>query len=120
MSLTLTENSALTYSSSEDPRLDFFFHAIEGADEVKVFDLLEKSWKFCPLSTMKIIFNCRDIRKGKGNRPIFLICLKWLFVNQLPTLLANLKHFAEFGCWKDFLNLLQIVLFDTLTHDCST
>ena len=115
---TLTENQAPTYSSSGDARLDFLFHVIEGSSLERTTDLLAKSWDHSPLDTMKLIMNVRDIRHGKGIRSQFLLCLKWLYENQLETLLTNLKLFAEFGCWKDYLNLLLIMLFGELTFDC--
>lgn len=120
MSLTLTENFSLTFDSSSDARLDFFFHVIEGSSSERTTELLEKSWSQSPLDTMKMIINCRDIRGGKGIRPQALICLQWLYKNQYDNLLLNLAHFDEFGCWKDYLNLLLIALFDVLPHDVDT
>lgn len=116
----LTENLAPTYSSSGDARLDFLFHVIEGSSLERTTELLQKSWQHSPLDTMKLIMNVRDIRRGKGIRGQFLICLKWLYENQLDTLLTNLKLCAQFGCWKDYLNLLLIALFGELTYDCDT
>lgn len=110
----------MTFSSSGDPRIDFLFNVIEGSSLRKTHDILEKSWKEYPLDTMKLVMNCRDIRSGKGIRAQFLICLKWLYENQFESLLINLQHFATFGCWKDLLNLLVIVLFDDLSYDCTT
>lgn len=117
---TLTENESPTFSSSGDARLDFLFHVIEGSSLERTTELLTKSWAASPLDTMKLIMNVRDIRKGKGIRAQFLLCLKWLAEHQLDSLLANLKLFAEYGCWKDYLNLLLIVLFGELTYDCDT
>ncbi|XP_027194579.2 uncharacterized protein LOC113789259 [Dermatophagoides pteronyssinus] len=120
MSLTYTENLSLTFDSSNDARLDFFFHVIEGSSPERTVELLEKSWSQSPLDTMKMIINCRDIRGGKGIRPQALICLQWLYKNQFNNLMLNLVHFDEFGCWKDYLNLLLIALFDVLPNDVDT
>ncbi|OTF78741.1 hypothetical protein BLA29_001631 [Euroglyphus maynei] len=120
MSLTYTENQSLTFDSSNDARLDFFFHVIEGSSPERTTELLEKSWSQSPLDTMKLIINCRDIRNGKGIRPQALICLQWLYKNQFDNLMLNLTFFDEFGCWKDYLNLLLIALFDVLPNDVNT
>ncbi|XP_017484682.1 PREDICTED: uncharacterized protein LOC108373323 [Rhagoletis zephyria] len=120
----LTENEALTYSSSADARLDFLFHVIEGSSPERTTELLKASWAQAPLDTLKLVFNARDIRRGKGIRGQFLICAQWLIANQLETLLANLPLLTEpFGCWKDLLNVLMVALFSEaklLPHDAFT
>ena len=120
----LTENEALTYSSSADARLDFLFHVIEGSSPERTTELLKASWAQAPLDTLKLIFNARDIRRGKGIRGQFLICAQWLIAHQLETLLANLPLLTEpFGCWKDLLNVLMVALFSEaklLPHDAFT
>ena len=114
----LTQNGSLTYSSSENSRIDFMFHVIEGSSLERTTELLEASWKDSPLDTLKLLFYTRDIRKGKGCRAQFLLCLKWIYEKQFETLLKILEFFPEYGCYKDWFNLLLIALFDEIPHDC--
>jgi len=115
--LTLTQNLSLTFSTSADVRIDFMFHAIEGSDIDRTTDLLEKSWAKSPLDTLKLLFYTRDIRKGKGCRAQFLLCLKWIYDNEFDVLLKTLKFFPEFGCYKDLFNMLIHMLFNKLPYD---
>ncbi|XP_054162017.1 uncharacterized protein LOC128959989 [Oppia nitens] len=110
--MSVTENKAPTFGTSADPRVDFFFHIIEDAQKDKTLDLLIKSWDCHSLDTLKLMAHMRDCRNGKGIRRQYHMCLVWLFNNQFPTLMANLKELVSFGYWKDLLNLLMILLFD--------
>ncbi|XP_054162016.1 uncharacterized protein LOC128959988 [Oppia nitens] len=111
-SKTVTENKAPTFGTSADPRVDFFFHIIEDAQKDKTLKLVKKSWKCHSLDTLKLMAHMRDCRNGKGIRRQYHMCLVWLFNNQFPTLMANLKELVSFGYWKDLLHLLMILLFD--------
>lgn len=115
--LTLTENYSLTFSTSNDARLDLFFHLVEGSDRQRTDELVEKSWAQFPLDTMKLIMNCRDIRNGKGIRTQSLLALHWLYRNKFNNLMLNLQHFDHYGCWKDYLNVLLMALVDGKSHD---
>lgn len=106
-----TENGALAFKSSGDARVDFFFTVMEqtGADDV--YDRLVQSWSACPLDTLKLIAQLRDIKFGKAVRAQYFASLYWLYENHPRTLYQNLNLLLEYGCWKDLLQLLLIVLF---------
>jgi len=40
------------------------------------------------------------------------MCLLWLFRGHYKTLYENLEQFVSFGCWKDLMLLLMVLLFD--------
>ncbi len=111
---TLTENFSPTFSTSSDPRVDFFFHITEDAEIEKTIDLLSKSWRRDALDSLKLVAFLRDCRNGKGIRRQYQMCLIWLFDNHFNTLLENLQQFVSFGYWKDLLHLLIILLFNGL------
>src|SRR3990167_1217198 len=84
---TLTENLAVTNSTSLNGVVDLFF--VAGAcrtmkvDSVEV--LLARSWAEDPLLTAKLIFWASNIRGGAGERRFFRIALKWLIKNYKET-----------------------------------
>ncbi|EFR02858.1 hypothetical protein MGYG_05859 [Nannizzia gypsea CBS 118893] len=91
--LTLTDNAGITHASTESHLVDLF-HTLDGKpDEEKLATLeplLEEAWKEDALVTLKIIWNCRSIHLGKGERSMFYVALGWLKDNHPQTLLANL------------------------------
>jgi len=111
-----TENNAPTFSTSGDPRVDFFFGVIEQSRKERTIDLLQDSWRVEPLDTLKLLANLRDIRDGKGIRVQYQECLYWLYQNHPKTLYENLEQLVCFGYWKDILHLLVIILFDGYMH----
>ncbi|KAF3492176.1 uncharacterized protein GIQ15_01693 [Arthroderma uncinatum] len=91
--LALTDNTGITHASTESNLVDLF-HTLDGkASEeslAALAPLLEEAWKEDSLVTLKIIWNCRSIHLGKGERTMFYVALGWLKENHPQTLLANL------------------------------
>ncbi|OAL70898.1 hypothetical protein A7D00_4560 [Trichophyton violaceum] len=91
--LTHTDNSGVTHASTESHLVDLF-HTLDGEpNEEKLITLeplLEKAWADDALVTLKIIWNCRSIHLGKGERSMFYVALGWLKDNHPQTLLTNL------------------------------
>ena len=56
---------------------------------------------------MKLLFHCRDCRGGKGEKALFHVGCEWLAKNHMDTLVKNLEHIPEFGCYKDYCVLVQ-------------
>jgi len=104
--LTYTNNGAVTYASSGDARVNFFFKAVRGWDENQVRGHLVAAWQVNPLDTLKLIFQTRDCRGGKGEKHLFKICMYWLLLNHPEVLEKNLPHVPTFGTWKDLLALI--------------
>ncbi|KAI8050540.1 hypothetical protein BDF22DRAFT_695492 [Syncephalis plumigaleata] len=111
--LTLTENASVTYASTTSARLDFFFDIISGSDRTLIREELGKSWQEDPLDTLKLIFQLRDIRDGKGDRTEFYHALQWLYQHHPKTLIANLAALPEIGYWKD---LAEFLLWETIDY----
>ena len=106
-----TDNSALTFNTSGDATVDFFFHVMEDTSKKLTVDLVKKSWAQNPLDTLKLIANLRDIRGGKAIKSQWLNCLYWIYLKHPRTLYNNLENFVFLGYWKDLLNLLIVILF---------
>ena len=90
---TTTENNAISYISTDSPIVDAYFKFVRNIDEDTVYQHLDKCWEYSPILTMKLIFQTRDILKGKGERRIFLICMHWL-INTHPDFFKKTFHLS--------------------------
>lgn len=111
--LALTDNCGLTMKSSLSACLDFFFHIQTSSNCKTTLSFLEKAWTEDPNITLRLIFQLRDIRNGKGARDPFYFSLCWLRANHFQTLMHNLEHVASLGRWKDLLDLLVVLAVGT-------
>lgn len=69
------------------------------------------AWSHDPLTTLKLICNLRGVRgTGKSDREGFYTAAYWLFHNHPKTLGCNVASFAEFGYFKDLLEIMYGVL----------
>jgi len=105
---TETTNSAVAYSTTLSSCLDYFFHVYDECETNRLEELIEAAWKEDANATLRLIFQLRDIRDGKGVKKQFLYSLDWLRQHHFQTLLYNLQYVAQVGCWKDLLDLLVV------------
>ncbi|CAK9160062.1 unnamed protein product [Ilex paraguariensis] len=102
-----TENKSLTYLSSGNPCLDFFFHIVPKTPSEDLTERLLLSWKHNPLTTLKLICNLRGVRgTGKSDKENFYSAALWLHKHHPKTLACNLDIFADFGYFKDLPEIL--------------
>lgn len=107
----LTENLSPTFLTSGNPCLDFFFQVVPDTEAENLVGLLEIAWAFNPLLALKLICNLRGVRgTGKSDKEGFYTAALWLFSNHPKTLAGNVKAIAEFGYFKDFLEILYRIL----------
>jgi len=100
----LTENGALSHSSTNSSVLDLFFKVVRSTDESTVNTLMTSAWEENPLLTLKSVFHLRDCRGGKGERARFYNCLHWLIANGHSNhVLKNLEHIPFYGTFKDLI-----------------
>jgi len=103
---TVTENGAITHSTSLNAVVDMFFLAgasrnMSEKDIIRVFTaaLIEDTRLAC-----KCLFWSRDIRGGAGERKFFKICMN-LLKSDYPKVWAQLFQFIPvYGYWKDLLS----------------
>ena len=89
---TYTENGALSLNTTLSARVDFFFKLTRDIVENEFFEKwLLNSWKESPIDTMKIIFNSRDCRGGKGDRRPFLAAMHIISDNYPEWFESNYK-----------------------------
>jgi hypothetical protein len=108
----LTENGALTHTTSSDATTDLFFQvgAFRHQDEQAILARFNAAFAASPLDAMRILFYARDVRGGQGERRTFRIILKNLAINQPEVVAANLHLIPEYGRWDDVLILLDTPL----------
>ena len=106
---TFTENGAVTYRSTGSECLNLFatIGALRTAGDSVIQNRFLRAYAENPDLAMKILFYARDIRGGLGERSVFCTLIKWLAVNEKPSLVRNLPYIAEYGRWDDILVLLD-------------
>ncbi|XP_057443592.1 uncharacterized protein LOC130735697 [Lotus japonicus] len=106
-----TENNSPTFLSSGNPCLDFFFHVVPDTPHQTITHLLQLAWSENPLTALKLVCNLRGVRgTGKSDREGFYAAAHWLHNHHPKTLTSNLPSLAEFGYFKDLLEILYRVL----------
>ncbi|XP_009790352.1 uncharacterized protein [Nicotiana sylvestris] len=107
----LTENNSATFISSGNPCLDFFFHVVPDTSPDDLIGRLELAWAHNPLTALKLICNLRGVRgTGKSDKEGFYTAAFWLHYTHPKTLAFNVHAFADFGYFKDFLEILYRIL----------
>ncbi|KAL2530314.1 hypothetical protein Fot_22915 [Forsythia ovata] len=106
-----TENMSATFLSSGNPCLDFFFHVVPDTLPGTLHELLKLSWDDDSLTTLKLVGNLRGVRgTGKSDKENFYTAALWMHQYHPKTLACNLRTFAEFGYFKDLLEILYRLL----------
>ncbi|XP_059277463.1 uncharacterized protein LOC132031464 [Lycium ferocissimum] len=107
----LTENNSGTFISSGNPCLDFFFHVVPDTSPDDLISRLELAWAHNPLTALKLICNLRGVRgTGKSDKEGFYTAAFWLHYKHPKTLACNVKVIADFGYFKDFLEILYRIM----------
>lgn len=103
----LTENGALTFTSTLNHNLDFFSMAsAKRGDPSGAVHLFTEAYNEDPKLAILNAFYCRDVRGGQGERNIFRGCL--FHVDQ--KYLSNpkfLELIPEYGRWDDLFDLVH-------------
>ena len=103
MTTTLTENGALSYNTTTNARVDLFFKLTRDFHQNNNFKFfIEKSLNEDKLDTLKIIYNGRDSRGGKGDRESFLQAQEYLRQNYTDLWYKNVHLFPEYGRYSDW------------------
>ncbi|KAL1568149.1 hypothetical protein AAHA92_03550 [Salvia divinorum] len=107
----LTENNSPTLLSSGNPCLDFFFHIVPDTPANSVTNRLKLAWDHDPLKALKLVCNLREVKgTGKSDREGFYTAALWLHQHYPQTLAGNAAAFADFGYFKDLLEILFRIL----------
>lgn len=111
---TTTTNGMETNISSLDACLDFYYESGSSRhrDEELIVKKFLSAFEEDQLLALRILFNARDVREGKGERKVFISIIKMLADRFPEALTKNVSLIPSFGRWKDIL-----VLFNTHLED---
>lgn len=110
LNMRMTENGSYTFDTTESKCIDFYFDVMQHTDLSTLIKRLSDSWEEDALLTLKLVFQLRDIRHGKGAFNEFHHCLLWLFDHHPQTLIFNLHSIPQQGYWKDLSYLVKFIL----------
>ncbi|XP_058200583.1 uncharacterized protein LOC131315506 [Rhododendron vialii] len=106
-----TENNSATYLSTGNPCLDFFFHVVPDTPPKQLVQRLLSAWDSDALTSLKLVCNLRGVRgTGKSDKEGFYTAALWLHKHHPKTLACNVRAIAEFGYFKDMLEILYRLL----------
>lgn len=105
----LTQNEALTNSTSLNPVLDLFFlaGACRNESEQNVVAKIQQAYSQDKNLTLKVIFWAGDIREGAGERRFFRLALKFLddnYPNDLEKLIGLVPFYSRWDSLFDLKN----------------
>ena len=100
---TLTENGAATLQTTGSDCLDLFaaIGALRNAEEREIIVRFARAYAEDRDLAMKMLFYCRDIRGGLGERRVFRTILRYLADAQSGSVRKNLHLISEYGRWDD-------------------
>lgn len=98
----LTENGAVTHSTSGQANVDFFFKvgALRGQDDKALKAYILGASENVDLAT-RILLYARDVRSGQGERSLFRTILKHLCQKNTELAARVLTKVPELGRWDD-------------------
>lgn len=106
---TRTANGALSHITSNSARVNFFFKVVRNTGDEELIRLLEDAHSENIDDTIKLVFQLRDSRGGKGERKQFLGCIRWYARNGYEREVIDLLGWMPYyGRWKDLLELLDV------------
>ena len=105
---TLTENGAVTLRTSGSDCVDLFgtIGALRRASDQDIIFRFALAYDEDPDLAMKMMFYCRDVRGGLGERRVFRTILKHLADVHPESVRKNLRLVSEYGRWDDLTVLL--------------
>jgi len=125
LNVTYTENGALTFRSTLDAVLDFYYHAPakRGMDN-EVVELFKAAYSEQPALALLALFHLRDVRGGKGERRSFRACLRWLAENDPDVFTLIARFVPEYGRWDDLLVMVDLlpvqqIVIEQMRKDCA-
>ena len=104
---TTTANNLPAYSQSNSALVDLYYRMVRNISKEDLTELLHKAWQCNPLGTVKLIFQARDCRGGKGDKDSFKLAFDWLTQHHIDTAAVNLHLLPEYGYWKDLIQYFK-------------
>jgi len=107
--MTRTDNNALSHATTGSARVNFFFRVVRDTGNEELITLLENAHAENIDDTIKLVFQLRDCRGGKGEKRQFWNCIRWYARNGYEQEVIDLLGWIPYyGYWKDLLQLLDL------------
>jgi hypothetical protein len=108
INMVVNEKGACSLATTNNACVDLFFKMTQDVYQNPNFvEWIEKSWEESPLDTMKIIFQSRDCRGGKGTKKTFINAMKHLTYEHPDWVEENMAIIPTFGRYKDWIQLIN-------------
>lgn len=106
--MIINEKGSISLSTTNNACVDLFYKMTQDFHQNSNFEeLINKSWKESPLDTLKIIFQSRDCRGGKGTKKTFINAIKYLSYEYPEWVEQNMSIIPTFGRYKDWIELIN-------------
>jgi hypothetical protein len=107
--MALTENGAVSYSTTQEPIVDLIFSSVRAKSRedveprIPTFDSCMESY---PELTLKALFYIRDCRGGKGEKTLFHILMQRFIEKTKPENMDVLMGWiVQYGSWLDLFRI---------------
>lgn len=111
--MTTTENGAVSLDTTSDARVDLFFKLTRDAYlNSNFYQWIDESMKISEKDTLKILFNGRDCRGGKGDRHTFINAMIYISEKHPRLFRINLEIIPIYGRYKDLIELYDKIIDD--------
>lgn len=119
-SMQMTENGAMGYSTTGKELVDLNFKvpSFRNGVDVKSIEQFNKSVDKNLLYTVKWLFYLRDAREGLGERRAFFQFFNELYKNNRSTAVKTISIIAEYGRWKDIIDIIANAYNNELKNEC--
>ena len=97
-----TENGAATFTASGSACLDLFFDTVPGIGEARLKALLGSAWAEDATTTLRLIFQLGDPRRGKGDKRNFYASMLWLLQHHPETFIQNMPLVPRHSYYKTY------------------
>jgi hypothetical protein len=115
--MIINEKGACSLATTNNACVDLFFKMTQDLYQNPNFvEWIEKSWEESPLDTMKIIFQSRDCRGGKGTKKTFINAMKHLSYEHPDWVEENMAIIPTFGRYKDWIELINDNTIDQIIY----
>jgi hypothetical protein len=105
---TTTENGEFAFTGTGHKNLDFFGNTNRDASTDTIINNFIDAWNEHPQTALKILYNMRDARSGKGEKFISRLILFFIKKHR-PTLYSLIiNDMLELGSWKDLLYICEL------------
>ena len=111
-----TDNGAKSYKSTKSDLVDLFGSISASRNNLSIIDTFLKACDIDLETSVRILFHCRDIRGGQGERKVFRILLSNLALTHPELTLKLLPLVPEYGRWDDLWHLLESDLKDSVLN----